>query len=207
MHYQLFVLACQSAKWGIHNFTSASALSSCIIHANYQDTLQHHHHKHANSNLWRQASLLPEAVDNAWSSLGGGPSDLTFPELFAGTWRVQTTLVKVETPLGADYVPDMKVCVALVAAGKAAKLSCFWSLSVLHTSSAEMSKTDRAAFQHQVAANGTSCTMPNGVDFASVSGGFAAVMSSTGLVQPTEMVPKIFCHLCHSVTIAAVCMS
>lgn len=56
-----------------------------------------------------QASLLPEAVDNAWSSLGGGPSDLTFPELFAGTWRVQTTLTKVETPLGPDYVPDMKV--------------------------------------------------------------------------------------------------
>lgn len=56
-----------------------------------------------------QASLLPEAVDNAWSSVGGGPSDLTFPEQFLGTWKVQNTLVKVETPLGPDYVPDMKV--------------------------------------------------------------------------------------------------
>lgn len=56
-----------------------------------------------------QASALPQAVDNAWSSLGGGPSDLTFPDLFLGTWRVQATLTKVETPLGPDFVPDMKV--------------------------------------------------------------------------------------------------
>ena len=48
-------------------------------------------------------------MDNAWSSLGGGPSDLTFPEQFLGTWKVQNTLVKVETPLGPDFVPDMKV--------------------------------------------------------------------------------------------------
>ncbi|KAL3140611.1 hypothetical protein ABBQ32_005181 [Trebouxia sp. C0010 RCD-2024] len=56
-----------------------------------------------------KASLLPEAVDNAWSSVGGGPSDLTFPEQFLGTWKVQNTLIKVETPLGPEYVPDMKV--------------------------------------------------------------------------------------------------
>ncbi|KAA6425870.1 MAG: hypothetical protein FRX49_04245 [Trebouxia sp. A1-2] len=56
-----------------------------------------------------KASLFPEAVDNAWSSIGGGPSDLTFPELFLGTWKVQTTLVKVDTPLGPDFVPDLKV--------------------------------------------------------------------------------------------------
>ncbi|DBA87726.1 hypothetical protein WJX77_012066 [Trebouxia sp. C0004] len=56
-----------------------------------------------------KASLLPEAIDNAWSSIGGGPSDLTFPELFLGTWKVQTTLVKVDTPLGPDFVPDLKV--------------------------------------------------------------------------------------------------
>lgn len=56
-----------------------------------------------------QASALPQAVDNAWSSLGGGPSDLTFPDLFLGTWRVQATLTKVETPLGPEFVPDMKV--------------------------------------------------------------------------------------------------
>jgi len=60
--------------------------------------------------VFAQASLFPEAVDNAWSSLGGGPSDLTFPELFLGTWKVQTTLVKVDTPLGPDFVPDLKVC-------------------------------------------------------------------------------------------------
>lgn len=51
-------------------------------------------------------------MDNAWSSLGGGPSDLTFPEQFLGTWKVQNTLVKVDTPLGPDYVPDMKVQLA-----------------------------------------------------------------------------------------------
>ena len=51
-------------------------------------------------------------MDNAWSSLGGGPSDLTFPEQFLGTWKVQNTLVKVETPLGLDFVPDKKVTVA-----------------------------------------------------------------------------------------------
>lgn len=56
-----------------------------------------------------KASLFPEAVDNAWSSIGGGPSDLTFPDLFLGTWKVQTTLVKVDTPLGPDFVPDLKV--------------------------------------------------------------------------------------------------
>ena len=56
-----------------------------------------------------QASALPQAVDNAWSSLGGWPSDLTFPDLFLGTWRVQATLTKVETPLGPEFVPDMKV--------------------------------------------------------------------------------------------------
>lgn len=48
-------------------------------------------------------------MDNAWSSVGGGPSDLTFPEQFLGTWKVQNTLIKVETPLGPEYVPDMKV--------------------------------------------------------------------------------------------------
>ena len=44
--------------------------------------------------------------------MGGGPSDLTFPDLFLGRWDVTSTLVKVDLPLGPDFVPDMQVCCA-----------------------------------------------------------------------------------------------
>ena len=47
-----------------------------------------------------EASKLGATVDRTWEKLGGGPSDLSFPSAFLGTWKVQSTLVKVETPLG-----------------------------------------------------------------------------------------------------------
>ena len=47
-----------------------------------------------------EASKLGATVDKTWEKLGGGPSDLSFPRDFLGTWQVQSTLVKVETPLG-----------------------------------------------------------------------------------------------------------
>jgi hypothetical protein len=48
-------------------------------------------------------------VSEAWSKLGGGPSDLVFPEEFLGTWVVFSKLTKVDTPLGEDMVQDMDV--------------------------------------------------------------------------------------------------
>ena len=42
--------------------------------------------------------------------MGGGPSDLTFPvSPFLGRWDVTSTLIKVDLPLGPDFVPDMQV--------------------------------------------------------------------------------------------------
>ncbi|KAL4439759.1 hypothetical protein ABPG75_002760 [Micractinium tetrahymenae] len=55
------------------------------------------------------ASKLPEAVDRAWEGLGGGPADLVFPETFLGVWDVESVLTSVETPLGPEFVPDMRV--------------------------------------------------------------------------------------------------
>ncbi len=58
---------------------------------------------------------MPPAFDQVWESMGGGPSDLTFPDLFLGRWDVTSTLVKVDVPLGPDFVPDMQVrCTAFV---------------------------------------------------------------------------------------------
>lgn len=56
-----------------------------------------------------QASKLGPAVDGLWEGIGGGPADLFFPEAFKGTWDVASSLVNVETPLGPEFVPDMKV--------------------------------------------------------------------------------------------------
>lgn len=55
------------------------------------------------------ASKLPAFADSAWEAMGGGPSDLFFPEGFAGTWDVVSTLVKVDTPLGEDILPDIRM--------------------------------------------------------------------------------------------------
>jgi hypothetical protein len=43
------------------------------------------------------ASKLPAFADRAWEAMGGGPSDLTFPAEFLGTWKVSSTLVNVRT--------------------------------------------------------------------------------------------------------------
>ena len=55
------------------------------------------------------ASRLPEAADRAWEAMGGGPADITYPESFLGTWDVESVLVSVDLPQGAEYVPDMTV--------------------------------------------------------------------------------------------------
>ncbi|KAJ9513817.1 hypothetical protein QJQ45_020893 [Haematococcus lacustris] len=55
------------------------------------------------------ASMLPAPADRAWEALGGGPADLTFPASFLGQWEVTSVLVKVDTPLGPDMVPDQAV--------------------------------------------------------------------------------------------------
>lgn len=53
------------------------------------------------------ASKLPALADRAWEALGGGPSDLTFPPTWAGVWEVTSVLVRVDTPLGSEAVPDI----------------------------------------------------------------------------------------------------
>ncbi|MEW5319254.1 MAG: hypothetical protein WDW38_010417 [Sanguina aurantia] len=55
------------------------------------------------------ASRLPAFADRAWEALGGGPADLFFPDSFLGVWDVASTLVKVETPLGLQALPDKRV--------------------------------------------------------------------------------------------------
>lgn len=60
------------------------------------------------------ASRLPAALDRAWEAVGGGPADLVFPELFLGRWTATSTLVKLETPLGADQLPPALVGRALL---------------------------------------------------------------------------------------------
>lgn len=52
---------------------------------------------------------MPEAVDKAWEGLGGGPADLFFPDNFLGVWDIESVLANVETPLGPEFVPDMRV--------------------------------------------------------------------------------------------------
>jgi hypothetical protein len=54
------------------------------------------------------ASALPGFADKAWEAMGGGPSDLTFPESWLGVWDVSSVLVGVETPLGEDLIPNMR---------------------------------------------------------------------------------------------------
>jgi len=53
-----------------------------------------------------KASKLPAAADRAWEAMGGGPSDLFFPEPFLGQWDVSSVLVSVETPLGDEFVAN-----------------------------------------------------------------------------------------------------
>ncbi|GFR48381.1 hypothetical protein Agub_g10273 [Astrephomene gubernaculifera] len=54
------------------------------------------------------ASKVP-FLDAGWEALGGGPSDLVFPEEFLGVWDVTSMLTRVDMPLGEDAVPNMAV--------------------------------------------------------------------------------------------------
>ena len=56
-----------------------------------------------------QAMNMPQAFDNAWSAIGGGPADLVYPEEFLGRWLTESTLTKVEMPLGPSFVPNLQV--------------------------------------------------------------------------------------------------
>ncbi|KAG2437242.1 hypothetical protein HXX76_005905 [Chlamydomonas incerta] len=55
-----------------------------------------------------EASKLGGLADSAWEALGGGPSDLVFPDEFVGVWDVTSILTKVDTPLGEDAVPNLQ---------------------------------------------------------------------------------------------------
>jgi hypothetical protein len=48
-------------------------------------------------------------VSDAWSTISGAPSDLTFPDDFLGTWLCYSTLTAVSTPQGDGMVQDMAV--------------------------------------------------------------------------------------------------
>lgn len=50
------------------------------------------------SPLPAHASKLPAFADSAWEAMGGGPSDLFFPDDFVGVWDVTSTLVQVGLP-------------------------------------------------------------------------------------------------------------
>ena len=45
------------------------------------------------SGAFVQASKLPKAFDQAWTSIGGGQADLFFPRSFLGLWNVQVHIV------------------------------------------------------------------------------------------------------------------
>jgi len=56
-----------------------------------------------------ESKALPEAADKVWSVLGGGPSDLFYPEEFLGSWQVVSTLVDVDVPMGAEMLSNPKL--------------------------------------------------------------------------------------------------
>eukprot|EP00798_Chlamydomonas_sp_ICE-L_P008882 gene8882-3761_t len=56
-----------------------------------------------------EASKLPGFADSAWEAMGGGGADLYFPDQFIGVWDVMSELVKLELPMGKDFVPDMRL--------------------------------------------------------------------------------------------------
>eukprot|EP00884_Botryococcus_braunii_P004263 jgi/Botrbrau1/13838/Bobra.0056s0075.1 len=61
------------------------------------------------ANPLQVAAALPSVLDKAWVTLGGGPSDLFFPDEFLGEWEVASTLIKVDLPCGPEFVPDLRV--------------------------------------------------------------------------------------------------
>lgn len=63
-------------------------------------------------------------MDKAWEAIGGGPSDLVFPEDWVGRWDVTSMLVKIETPMGVDILPDSFVRVRASPSTAAAVRAC-----------------------------------------------------------------------------------
>ncbi|KAG1659433.1 hypothetical protein FOA52_001104 [Chlamydomonas sp. UWO 241] len=53
-----------------------------------------------------KASKLPPSVDAAWESMGGGPSDLYFPDSFLGEWDITSELTSVEKLMGDEFIPN-----------------------------------------------------------------------------------------------------
>lgn len=91
------------------------------------------------------ASKLPVFADKAWEAMGGGPSDLTFPDLFLGVWDVKSVLTQV-----GMCEPAMGVCFMEGVAGKHAA-SCFnhplsWELE--HLTSTDVPPTTQHACPH-----------------------------------------------------------
>eukprot|EP00803_Ostreobium_quekettii_P000317 evm.model.scf_193.8 EVM.evm.TU.scf_193.8 scf_193:84578-88596(-) len=64
--------------------------------------------------LWTQeeaaeVSELQLSVKQEWGRLGDKSADLVFPREFLGPWKTVSTLVNVETPVGATLAPNLKV--------------------------------------------------------------------------------------------------
>lgn len=54
-------------------------------------------------------ALSNGAVSDAWATISGAQSDLTFPDEFLGTWLCYSSLTRVDTPQGPGLVQDMAV--------------------------------------------------------------------------------------------------
>lgn len=48
------------------------------------------------------AIAVPSVVSDAWEQVGGGVSDLFYPEVFEGCWDVSSKLVSVDAKAGAN---------------------------------------------------------------------------------------------------------
>lgn len=81
-------------------------LSLPVWHTELLKGLQHATGAILTCGLRLKAVTMPQAFDSAWSAVGGGPADLTFPSEFLGHWIAESTLSKIETPLGLEFVPN-----------------------------------------------------------------------------------------------------
>jgi len=61
------------------------------------------------SSQLRASAISNGAVSDAWATVSGAPSDLTFPDDFMGTWLCYSSLTRVDTPQGEGLVQDMAV--------------------------------------------------------------------------------------------------
>lgn len=63
----------------------------------------------SSSSSLRAVAMSNGVVSDAWASISGAPSDLTFPDEFMGTWLCYSSLTRVDTPQGDDLVQDVAV--------------------------------------------------------------------------------------------------